>query len=392
VIYNHFIHSEFGDQALVLAPTHFSSASHDASLPYEVIRSKYGAPYDVTPSRWLRLFNGIAFFFQTLWIIKTRGVKVLHMGNLAKLALSGVLLAKLTGVKTILTVHGEELSTIPGRENFMWGGPGRLMDQLMIFCARRFDLVLSSSRSTQQILERLRFNPQRIAVITPGVDETKLNHTEPQKPKGLPDNIAQEPWVLCVGRLIARKGQDTILLTLPKLLEYFPKLQVVIAGLGPKEKLLKSLVTLNKLENHVTFLPEANSSEIAWLYANCTLFCMPNRTLDNGDSEGYGIVFLEAGAHRKAVIGGRSGGAVEAIDHGVTGLLVTPNDPDELCNTLKILLQDPHMRQRLGEAGFIKAQSNGWQEKSRAFKTLVKNLLAQNKASHLRFLADDQIQ
>jgi phosphatidylinositol alpha-1,6-mannosyltransferase len=90
--------------------------------------------------------------------------------------------------------------------------------------------------------------------------------------------------------------------------------------------------------------------ELAAYYAACDLFIMPNREID-GDIEGFGMVFLEAGAARKPVIGGRSGGTEDAIVHGITGLRVDGTDVEAIAFAVVSLLLDPARAKILGEAG-----------------------------------------
>ena len=103
---------------------------------------------------------------------------------------------------------------------------------------------------------------------------------------------------------------------------------------------------------------------------------MANRTLPNGETEGYGIVFLEAGAHGKAVIGGRAGGAVEAVDDGSTGILVDGNHIEDVRRAISLLLDDPEMAGRMGEAGRRKASENDWPSKSLEYWKLIRDLAA----------------
>ena len=91
------------------------------------------------------------------------------------------------------------------------------------------------------------------------------------------------------------------------------------------QQTFEDLIARLGVGDSATVLPNLDNASVAWLYDRCEVFVMANRTLPNGETEGYGIVFLEAGAHGKAVIGGRAGGAVEAVDDGSTGILVDGN-------------------------------------------------------------------
>ena len=103
---------------------------------------------------------------------------------------------------------------------------------------------------------------------------------------------------------------------------------------------------------------------------------MANRTMANGNTEGYGIVFLEAGAHGKPVIGGRAGGAVEAVDDGSTGILVDGNQVKDIQRAVRVLLDDLEMASRMGAAGRQKASENDWRSKSLEYRKLIRDLAA----------------
>lgn len=391
VVYVHFVHAAFGREAIVLAPTQLEAHAHDANCPYVVLRLDCALPSEAVTSRWRRILNGITLFFKVLLLVKRLNIKVLHVGNLGKLALTAYIVAWLTGVKTVITLHGEELSTRPGRGALCWGWPGRGINALLYFCARRLDLVIASSPTTEGLLHKMHFNRERIVVITPGLDESKmpsadLGHGEAKvlnadfalammsRPRALSENLSLSPMLLCLGRLISRKGQDVLLQALPRVLQEFPTAHLVLAGCGPDEGKLRAIIERLNLASNVSLLTQVSNPESAWLYAHCTVFCMPNRTLPNGDSEGYGIVFLEAGAWSKPVIGGRAGGAVDAVDDGITGLLVDSQDAKAVAAGILQLLNNPDLCQRMGQAGRQKALLNGWQAKSEQFKGLVERL------------------
>jgi phosphatidylinositol alpha-1,6-mannosyltransferase len=95
-------------------------------------------------------------------------------------------------------------------------------------------------------------------------------------------------------------------------------------------------------------LPE---NELMAAFSIADIFLMPNRALENGDIEGFGIVFLEANAFGKPVIGGNTGGVVEAIEDGVSGILVDSEDPNAVKNAIVRLLKDDSIREKMGRQG-----------------------------------------
>src|SRR5262249_14775190 len=134
---------------------------------------------------------------------------------------------------------------------------------------------------------------------------------------------ASGPVILTVGSLVERKGQDMIIRALPLIANAVPGVSYLIVGDGPYKANLKTLVTSMGLQDRVVFTGRVSDEELPEFYALSDVFAMPSRAcLDSNDVEGFGMVFLEAGATGKPVVAGRSGGIEDAVVDGVTGLLV----------------------------------------------------------------------
>ena len=137
-----------------------------------------------------------------------------------------------------------------------------------------------------------------------------------------------------------------------------PNVRYVIVGDGEERTRLMALARDLGVQDAVLFLGYQPAGLLPDYYRLCDVFAMPNRELPDGDTEGLGLVFLEAGACCKPVIGGRAGGAVNAVAHGRTGYLVEPNGPDDVTARLKELLADPALRREMGAAGRRHAVAN----------------------------------
>ncbi|MBA3047575.1 glycosyltransferase family 4 protein [Patescibacteria group bacterium] len=163
-------------------------------------------------------------------------------------------------------------------------------------------------------------------------------------------NLDNKLVLLTVGRLVKRKGVDKVLESLPPVLKKKPNLIYVILGNGPEIGNLKLEIGNWKLEKNVILITDADDeSRNAW-YKICDIFIMPARNI-KGDFEGFGIVYLEANLAGKPVIAGNSGGARDAVENGVNGLLVNPEDINEISNAIIKLAQDENLRKKLGEQG-----------------------------------------
>jgi len=202
-------------------------------------------------------------------------------------------------------------------------------------------------------------------VIPPGTDPDRFT-PPPQSPP-------PPPTLLTVGRLVPRKGVDTVLRALPPLLAEFPDLYYRVAGDGPGRPRLEQLARALGVAHAVEFLGRVPEEDLPSVYRSAHIFVMPAREEPKAASmEGFGIVYLEASASGLPVVVGRSGGAVEAVRDGETGLLVPPDDPGALSEALLRLLRDPDLRCRMGQAGcrWVEKEMN-WDRAARQMQAVL---------------------
>jgi len=181
-------------------------------------------------------------------------------------------------------------------------------------------------------------------VIYPGTDPNRF--APPPQPPPSP------PTLLTVGRLVPRKGIDTVLQALPVLLAEFPGLRYWVVGDGSDRARLEQIAHNLGVTQAVEFVGQVSDQILPEVYRMAHIFVMPVREeQETASIEGFGIVYLEAAASGLPVVAGRSGGAVEAVQEGKTGFLVPPNDPEALIQALRKLLTDPALRRRMGQTG-----------------------------------------
>lgn len=155
--------------------------------------------------------------------------------------------------------------------------------------------------------------------------------------------------LLTVGRLVPRKGHDVLLAAWPQLLARFPDLRWTIAGDGPQREELQAGIARAGLADSVRLLGHVPDAAMEALWAETDLFVMPCREEAGGDTEGFGLVFLEAAARGISSVGGRTAGATEAVQ-GVAGKLVAePTSPGSLLETLIPVVADPLAMRALGK-------------------------------------------
>jgi phosphatidylinositol alpha-1,6-mannosyltransferase len=190
--------------------------------------------------------------------------------------------------------------------------------------------------------------------VVPGVNTTEFSPTNLTAGSALRSTIgwANRPVIVCVSRLMTRKGQDQIIQALPQVLKVVPLASLIIVGDGPYRKHLEKLTADLGLRDNVHFTGKVDQAQLANWYAAGDVFAMPCRTRVGGwDVEGLGIVFLEASATGLPVIVGNSGGAVDAVLDGETGFLVNGNNLSEISDRLIELLANQDLAKRMGSAG-----------------------------------------
>jgi len=154
--------------------------------------------------------------------------------------------------------------------------------------------------------------------------------------------------LLTVGRLVPRKGVDVVIRALRRLPTH---VAYRVVGSGPDLARLQTLASTEGVADRVTFVGRVEPGQLDEEYRRCAVYVQPSRRTANGELEGFGLVYFEAAAWGRPVIAGRSGGEVDVVVDGVTGLLVDGTSVDAVADAIDALLSDPPRMRRLGEAG-----------------------------------------
>jgi glycosyltransferase involved in cell wall biosynthesis len=243
-------------------------------------------------------------------------------------------------MKSIICTHGIEV----------WEPLGGLRRQAL----RRSNLVLAPSKDTaERVAAEQGVAREKVRVLPWGLDPQFEALLAPGSKLSLPQEFPTGRVILTVGRWLATeryKGMDTLITALPRLLTQRPEVQLVLAGSGDDRAWLEDLAEQNGVNRHVHFLTDLNYAELAACYSSCEIFALPSK------GEGFGLVYLEAMACGKPVIGGAHGGAPEIIEDGVTGYLVPHGDPMQLATSLETLLADPTNAKEMGARGKVRAE------------------------------------
>ncbi|KAF0842502.1 glycosyltransferase family 4 protein [Nocardia caishijiensis] len=271
-------------------------------------------------------------------------------GAAAPLAVMAPALRRAGAERILASTHGHEVgwSMLPGAR------------QVLRAIGEHTDVVTYVSKYTRGRFASA-FGPRAaLEYLPPGVDPSEFRpdpaaRAELRARYGLGDR----PTVLCLSRLVPRKGQDMLIVAMSEIKERVDGAVLVIAGGGPYENRLRALAEALDLGDSVVFTGRVPSGELAAHHTIADVFAMPCRTRGAGlDVEGLGIVFLEASATGVPVIAGDSGGAPETVREGETGLVVHGRSVQQISDAVVELLDDPDKAARMGAAGREWVQRN----------------------------------
>jgi phosphatidyl-myo-inositol dimannoside synthase len=304
---------------------------------------------------WLKpesLAMYLKLLFKSLGVVLRHRVSAVHAGRVLPEGLVGWLIARLTGKPIVIYAHGEEITT--------WRQSGKF--KAMRFAYRHADRVVANSAFTRDELLKLGVQAARITLISPGVD---IDRFKPDLAAAhLRTSIGMQPGqtlVLSVGRLSRRKGFDRVIQALPSLVAQGNDVRYALIGIGEDRDYLVRLAQELGVADRVHHLGHVTAEDLPLWYNACDVFAMPNRAI-NGDTEGFGMVFLEAAACGKPSIAGDAGGTGAAVEDGVTGFRVSSETPETVARTLCTLLGDEALRARMGQAGYRRAvQEFSWE-------------------------------
>ena len=267
---------------------------------------------------------------------------VVHCGRALPEGVAAYMNRRLLGVPYVCWTHGEDLASA-------WSS--RELSLLVRRVYGAAEIAFANSRNTAAMLKSMGLADDRIVTVYPGVDTSRFTPDTPGQAEVRRRFVGPSgTMVLSVGRLQRRKGHDLAIQAIAHLVSTYADLHYVIVGEGEERNRLEQLVHDCGVGSHVHFAGEVSAADLPKFYSASDIFLLPNR-IDNGDIEGFGIVFLEAASSATPVIAGNSGGVPEAVADGLTGLLIGGTDVTELVDVVGRLIEDTLLRARLGRAG-----------------------------------------
>lgn len=310
-----------------------ATAAFDAEQPFTVVRDRTTMLLP-TPQATRRAVG----------LLREHGCTSVWFGAAAPLGLMAPALRRAGAERLVATTHGHEAgwAQLPAARQLLRriGESTDTITYLGEYTRSRIATALTPEAAS------------RMVQLPPGVDEKTFHPGSGGDEVRARLGLTERPVVVCVSRLVPRKGQDTLIRAMPRILAAEPDTVLLIVGGGPYEKDLRRMAHETGVAGSVRFTGSVPWSELPAHYGAGDVFAMPCRTRRGGlDVEGLGIVYLEASATGLPVVAGDSGGAPDAVLEGETGWVVRGGSAEQTAERITVLLQDPGLRRRMGDRG-----------------------------------------
>lgn len=362
-VYVKNLFKNWSGRATILAPL-CNESSKEVFMPNIVVKR---IPMDMRRGSFVAYFKRqLSIYKESRKVINKEKIHVVQCTHIAS-GLAALIIKKIHSVPYVLYSYGSEIS----------GQPGVVRRNLTRAILRNAMCIVTMSNFTKQAIMKYGVDKNKIRFLV-GVDVeqfSRIGDIEKTKKKY---GISGSPIVLTIARLMEHKGIDTVIKSVKEIVHKAPKLLYLVIGEGPYRENLESLIKKLNVEKNVKFLGsipnEKLQDETEAFYSVCDLFLMISRNINDIETEGFGLVFLEAGLSKKAVVGGDSGGIRDAVVDGVTGKLVDPNNSAKVSECILSLLENRSLSDKMGVNGYKRAV------KLFNWKTSVKNWEKELKA------------
>lgn len=317
------------------APSRWETLTHDEGAP-----NKQSSPlFKITALSYI-----ICGMISVFWWCWRKKFDVLHVHWPFPHGLMSYLPAKLLGTRIIMTNHGAELALARNSS---------VIRKILASILSSGDELCANSSHTASEIKKL--CDRHVHILPYGATVEAADAGKKHAAEEIPAHKQEPPLLLNCGRLIQRKGLHILLHALPRILET-QQVKVVITGEGDCKEQWMALTTELGLDHVVEWAGFVSSERLAELYHNCSCYVHPAIYDDRGDTEGLGVVLIEALRHRKPVVASGVGGIVDIIKHEQTGLLVPEKDSKALAEAVLRILADTAMANQLADQGFNFAQ------------------------------------
>ena len=279
-------------------------------------------------------------------LVKRHRIDVINSHWLLPQGLSCAVVSRLTGVPHVATVHGGD---VLGLKSAPFVAIKRWVLGRAAACTTNSSITEAAVRAIAPIELRIERIPPGAIVMPSASEESNRDIRTRFAPR-------DEKLLLFVGRLIPQKGCSDLLTAMKSIVRIHAEVRLVIAGDGPEMGTLKDQSTALGIADQVEFTGWMNSDELHQLYQAADLFIAAPTRGAGGEVEAFGLVFVEASLAGLPIVATRSGGIVDIVLEGETGLLVDEDEPEQLAAAIQSLLADPGRARQLGAAGRMRAE------------------------------------
>ena len=233
-----------------------------------------------------------------------------------------------TDKKKYCLIHGKEINH----------QKGSALNKRVIKVLNNVERVIANSEFTKNLAINSGVNKDKIIVINPGVDQAQdLNKKSLEKVESLLK--LKSPRLITVSRFDKRKNHEKVIMSLRNLKQIFPNIVYICIGYGDEEENIKNLVKELDLNSQVMFFKDISNELKNSLLSKSDIFVMPS-IIHKSSVEGFGIAYVEAAQFGVASLGGKDGGASDAIDHNKTGLICDGNNLDDIYSSLNFMIEN----------------------------------------------------
>ncbi len=307
-------------------------------------------------------------FLNLVKLVKKEKIDIIHAHWIIPQGFLAILYKKLSrkkGLKVICTVHGGDIFSLRG-----W-----LMTKIKKWTLENTDAITVVSSGIKEEVKRIGIKNNLVSVMPMGVDERVFNPSKyDRKIKERYDITG--PFLLFVGRLVEKKGAKYAISVMPAVLKKYPNTKLMIIGDGPLKEDLKQQARKLNLENNVIFTGGIPNNKLPKYYSTADIFLGPSITAKNGDSEGFGLVFVEALLCKCCVISSNLKTISDIVRNEETGIQVDVRNVKLFASKIIELIEDQDKRKKLAENGYRFARNNfTWNISSERYYKLIESLL-----------------
>ncbi len=320
---------------------------------------------------WIRL----RLLATALVVIRQERISAVCIGELLASGWMLSILRWLPRIRPLVYVHGEEITTEDGYDK-----GGRRRRQALLA-----DRIVVVSRFTQAAIRSV-LGPSadaKLSLIGNGVDTSRFNCGERQPELVDQYGLRGRFVFVSVCRLLEKKGIDNAIRAFAELDVLDQSCSYLIVGMGPFQEELRQIAAATGAKDRIMFTGEVTDDDLVDHYRLGDVFVMPNRELANGDTEGFGLVFLEANSCGLPVIAGRDGGSTDAVCHGQNGLVVNGNSVADIASAMAALRSDARLRAKLCHGARAMAAAADWKAKAALFMRLCAGETDTSRAGEL---------